>query len=267
MENKYLVCVSSYEDGYIKSFNEGEIYKITGQDTDCYEIRLDEHNRRYPIYDDEFHNFEETTIVQLITHELFTKVIIEVDFTTGNHIFYKDEVYEVDQVFMRSLFLKRCDDKDEVIIFLDVDYCDNLILVNENLPLEQEKKDLEELTSEFEKVNEYLDELLSKPTVTVADDVDYKDISDKLPLQEIRPIALQSLGEIMKYGIDKYGIENRASYMHGEIETYIGAMLRHLIAYQRGEIIDPESNYSHLKHLFMNAYILICLEERDNDNT
>ena len=89
---------------------------------------------------------------------------------------------------------------------------------------------------------------------------DYKHVEGKLPLQDIHPSALRTLGEVLKYGIEKYGHSNRTSYKHGVIETYIGALLRHLIAYQEGELIDPESGISHLKHLFFNAYVLVYLE-------
>ena len=89
---------------------------------------------------------------------------------------------------------------------------------------------------------------------------DYKDIKGKAPMEMIEPIALKTLGEVLKYGLDKYGWENGTSYQYGEIKTYVGALLRHLVAYQSGEEIDPESGISHLKHLFFNAYALIYLE-------
>lgn len=92
---------------------------------------------------------------------------------------------------------------------------------------------------------------------------DYKDVNGKLPLHLIDPIALRTLGEVLQYGLNKYGIENSTSYQHGKMETYIAAMLRHLLAYQEGEIIDPESKLPHLHHLFFNAYVLIYIMKRD----
>ena len=89
---------------------------------------------------------------------------------------------------------------------------------------------------------------------------DYKDVRGKLPLQDIHPSALKALGEVLAYGIEKYGEENKISYTYGEEKTYIGALLRHLIAHQEGEYLDPESGISHLKHLFFNAYVLIYLD-------
>jgi len=73
---------------------------------------------------------------------------------------------------------------------------------------------------------------------------------------------METLGQVLKYGLDKYGWENKTSYQHGEIDTYIGALLRHLVDFQKGEHIDPESGMSHLKHLFFNAYVLVYLESK-----
>ena len=98
-------------------------------------------------------------------------------------------------------------------------------------------------------------------TRDTANGTDYKTVEGKLPLQDIDPIAIRTLGEVLQYGIDKYGMENRTSYKHGIKETYIGALMRHLLAYQEGEEIDPESGLSHLKHLFFNAYVLIYLDK------
>jgi hypothetical protein len=96
-----------------------------------------------------------------------------------------------------------------------------------------------------------------------SDKKDYKDVSGKLPLQLIEPIALETLGRVLQYGLDKYGVENSCSYQHGEIPTYIGAMLRHLVKYQQGEEIDPESNLPHLEHVFFNTYAIIYLNDKN----
>ena len=93
---------------------------------------------------------------------------------------------------------------------------------------------------------------------------DYKTVEGKLPLQDVDPVAIKTLGEVLAYGIKKYGEENKTSYKHGIMETYIGALLRHLVAVQEGENIDPESGLSHLKHLFFNAYVLVYLENEMN---
>ena len=98
------------------------------------------------------------------------------------------------------------------------------------------------------------------------DTKDYKDTTGKLPLQLVDPIALSTLGKVIQYGIEKYGEENKCSYQNGEISTYIGAMLRHLVKYQEGELVDPESNMEHLEHMFFNAYAIIYLNSKKEGN-
>lgn len=93
---------------------------------------------------------------------------------------------------------------------------------------------------------------------------DIKQTQSKLPLEKIDPIALETLAKIQAYGAKKYADTEGMSWKHGEINTYIGALLRHLLAYQKGEDIDPESKFTHLQHAFFNAYILIWLEDKEN---
>ena len=89
---------------------------------------------------------------------------------------------------------------------------------------------------------------------------DIKQYESKLPLEKIDPIALETLGKLQQYGANKYKDTGGMSWKYGKADTYIGALLRHLIAHQKGEIIDPESNLTHIEHLFFNAYILLWLE-------
>ena len=93
---------------------------------------------------------------------------------------------------------------------------------------------------------------------------DIKQTQSKLPLEKIDPIALETLAKIQAYGANKYKDTGGMSWKYGNVDTYIGALLRHLLAYQKGEDIDPESKFTHLQHAFFNAYILIWLEEKEN---
>lgn len=89
---------------------------------------------------------------------------------------------------------------------------------------------------------------------------DLKDTQEKLPLQNIDPIALKTLAKLQQYGAKKYKGSDGISWQHGEPSTYVGALLRHLTSWQEGEIVDPESGLTHLEHAFYNAYILLWLE-------
>lgn len=57
---------------------------------------------------------------------------------------------------------------------------------------------------------------------------------------------LEELGHVLRLGAEKYDEDNWARGANWR--RYIGAGLRHLYAFGRGEDRDPESGYSHLAH-------------------
>ena len=60
---------------------------------------------------------------------------------------------------------------------------------------------------------------------------------------------LMAVGECLKYGAEKpgYGSHNwRGGLAYSRV---IGAILRHILAINRGEDIDPESRFPHTAHL------------------
>lgn len=93
---------------------------------------------------------------------------------------------------------------------------------------------------------------------------DYKDLNDKLPMQHIKPICYEAISLPMLYGIKKYGIENKLSFEYGEVETYIGGMLRHLNKYRSGQLIDNESGIPHLWSALFNMYACVLLDSKEN---
>lgn len=54
-----------------------------------------------------------------------------------------------------------------------------------------------------------------------------------------------------------------------EFQRYKAALLRHLVAHEKGEFLDPESNLPHLAHVLWNAISILYfgLKEYDNANT
>lgn len=72
--------------------------------------------------------------------------------------------------------------------------------------------------------------------------------------------ALLHLGEVMRLGANKYGPFNwRETPVPAE--TYIDAIGRHLLSWQDGESVDPESGMSHLAHIMASCAIIIDAEE------
>lgn len=78
----------------------------------------------------------------------------------------------------------------------------------------------------------------------------------KVKVQYIPPIAIIALGEALGEGGVKYGPFNWRD-KPVEVLTYVGGMLRHLLAYMDGEDVDPEGGKLHLGGLMANAAILI----------
>ena len=87
---------------------------------------------------------------------------------------------------------------------------------------------------------------------------EYKYDKDKPRLDLVPPILIEVVGEIMTYGLNKYGEDN---WKQVDPKRYKAAMMRHLCAYLRDpESVDEESEYPHLWHLACNVAFLLELE-------
>lgn len=78
--------------------------------------------------------------------------------------------------------------------------------------------------------------------------------SNKSRVDLISPIALEDLGMVLKHGAAKYGEHNWREGLAWS--RLIGAALRHLLAFMRGEDLDPESGLSHVSHAMCNLMML-----------
>ncbi len=70
---------------------------------------------------------------------------------------------------------------------------------------------------------------------------------DKLPMDLLDPVALEGLAAVLQFGAKKYAAHN----WRGGIawSRLLAALLRHVFAILRGEIIDPESGLPHIDHV------------------
>lgn len=76
------------------------------------------------------------------------------------------------------------------------------------------------------------------------------------------PRALEAVGTVGTYGASKYSPNGWQHVTNGE-ERYSDAMMRHLMAHWRGEIIDPESGLEHLAQVAWNTLAWLELEQRE----
>lgn len=84
----------------------------------------------------------------------------------------------------------------------------------------------------------------------------------KVPLHLVPGAAIAHIAIGLKEGSRKYGAFNWRD-TDVEVQTYVGATLRHLMAYVDGENIDPDSGNHHLSHALASLAILVDAMESD----
>jgi Domain of unknown function (DUF5664) len=75
----------------------------------------------------------------------------------------------------------------------------------------------------------------------------------------VPPNALLTVAKVLTFGAEKYGRDNWRQVENAETR-YMDAALRHLNAYQRGGVVDPESGESHLAHAVCSLMFLLELQ-------
>jgi len=77
---------------------------------------------------------------------------------------------------------------------------------------------------------------------------------DLLPLD-----APEAIVKVLTYGAEKYGADTWQDLPNGK-DRYFSALMRHLVAWRRGETHDAESGLPHIDHVLCNAAFLkhIC---------
>lgn len=68
--------------------------------------------------------------------------------------------------------------------------------------------------------------------------------------------AVEEVVKIMTYGAAKYEPNN---WKKVEPERYVAAMMRHLTAHMKGELLDDESGFLHAAHMACNALFILWL--------
>jgi len=89
------------------------------------------------------------------------------------------------------------------------------------------------------------------------EDEGVKHDGDKLRMDLIPPEIIEELARVLTYGAKKYSDDN---WKLIDIERYDAALMRHYIAWKKGEDRDNESGLLHLSHLLANAAFLLSKE-------
>jgi hypothetical protein len=86
--------------------------------------------------------------------------------------------------------------------------------------------------------------------------------------------VVENVAKILGMGAEKYG-ENAWQDLPDFWKRYKAALLRHLTAIDKGELVDPESGLPHIDHVLCNAVFLsygyhhgkaVSINEKDIDN-
>lgn len=72
--------------------------------------------------------------------------------------------------------------------------------------------------------------------------------------------SIEQIVQVLEFGAQKYSRDNWR-YVEDAKHRYTKAALRHMIAYTKGEIDDPESGMPHLAHLGCCLLFLMELDK------
>ena len=97
---------------------------------------------------------------------------------------------------------------------------------------------------------------------------------DKIRMDLVPLECIESIAKVLTYGADKYE-ENSWQELPDFWKRYKAALLRHLTAIDKGELIDSESGLPHIDHVLCNTLFLswgfhhgkaISINTKDIDN-
>jgi len=87
------------------------------------------------------------------------------------------------------------------------------------------------------------------------------------PRMDLLPFeALEAVAEVLTYGARKYAPDAWRTVDNAE-RRYLAALLRHLVAREKGEARDVESGLMHAAHMATNALFILWFELlKDKEN-
>lgn len=121
----------------------------------------------------------------------------------------------------------------------------------------------DEYNKAFENMTNTVTDFITKHELTTVTGVPtgtaIKHDTDKLPMHLLSTEALEQIAAVLQFGADKYAAHNwRKGFVWSRP---LSAALRHILAFNRGEDRDPESNLSHLAHAACCLMFLLEFEK------
>lgn len=88
---------------------------------------------------------------------------------------------------------------------------------------------------------------------------DFKHDKGKLFVSLVDPFYIEDIAKVLTFGAEKYS-KNSWQTLEDAETRYKDALLRHLLAYLKGELIDADSGLTHLAHIGTNVMFLSHFE-------
>ena len=70
----------------------------------------------------------------------------------------------------------------------------------------------------------------------------------KLPYELLPAKAIEEVVQVLDFGAKKYGRNDWRNFKEEDLPKLMGAALRHIFAYMRGEEVDKQTGVDHLAH-------------------
>ena len=87
-----------------------------------------------------------------------------------------------------------------------------------------------------------------------------KDDAEKARVDLLPVRALELVSRVLGFGARKYGVDNWRLVPDAR-RRYYAAALRHMFAWWRGELVDPDTGESHLAHAAASLLFILELEQ------
>ena len=85
--------------------------------------------------------------------------------------------------------------------------------------------------------------------------------AEKIRMELTDPSFNELVAKVLTYGANKYEKDNWKKLT--DKDRAVGALLRHISAYQKGELNDPESGLPHLGHAACNLMFLNYIDDNN----